>query len=701
MAVISSPSSKTKSPARNKNESKATKKRAQADDNGGEQSKPKHQKSPRFRVVGSRIYDSVNGRSCHQGRQKTIDFVASCKSKNGEKPCTLHFCHKCLLNRYGEVAKKVDLLDDWKCPKCRGICNCSCCMKKRGHKPTGIMVRAAKAIGFSSASEMILAKGLENLERRVSPRKQGKENSYDKDNDANLNTRNSKPISDGKREKKSKREGLKEISNANKEDGACSNLSSPKKPKVPEGASKKELKTDVEDGVVPLVKKKYKKKVSDETSRPSEKKAYENEMKTDVEDGSVPLEKKKSKKRISDEASRVSEKTSEKELKTDGKDVNVPLEKKKSKKRVSNETSMCPIKPYGKRRKDGEIHKDLGVSNALEDDNANANAKAAVKSREIKKCAMNLEQREVHVDLPLPQGTILTSVWGIDLSPKDMGLALQFFEFCTVFGKVIDVSRNQASSVLRELKRGSSGRRGRQGQYSSVVHIHIQLLSLIQEDKGDKSASITKESWLRALKKYVSESNYVSKEMLPASLNDDVNGYDGLDFSKKLRLLTFLCDEALGTTKLRSWIDEEYSKFVEREKESKEKIGAAKSKEKLLKQKLEDEVVKAIIARNGAPISISDHEALISQFKSDVAQVHAEMLEAQGVVSKRRPRLDAMRIEPYLLDAEGRVFWNLRCCGGNELLLQDMGTWDVNASAEKWTIYERKEDIEEYISSVR
>lgn len=63
-----------------------------------------------------------------------------------------------------------------------------------------------------------------------------------------------------------------------------------------------------------------------------------------------------------------------------------------------------------------------------------------------------------------------------------------------------------------------------------------------------RSPSITKESWLRALKKYVSESNYVSKEMLPASLNDDVNGYDGLDFSKKLRLLTFLCDEALGTT---------------------------------------------------------------------------------------------------------------------------------------------------------
>lgn len=46
--------------------------------------------------------------------------------------------------------------------------------------------------------------------------------------------------------------------------------------------------------------------------------------------------------------------------------------------------------------------------------------------------------------------------------------------------------------------------------------------------------------------------------------------------------------------------------------------------------------MKAIIARNGVPISISDHEALISQFKSDVAQAHAEILEAQGVVSKSK-----------------------------------------------------------------
>lgn len=35
--------------------------------------------------------------------------------------------------------------------------------KKRGHKPTGMLVQKAKATGFSSVSEMLQVKGLENL----------------------------------------------------------------------------------------------------------------------------------------------------------------------------------------------------------------------------------------------------------------------------------------------------------------------------------------------------------------------------------------------------------------------------------------------------------------------------------------------------------------------------------------------------------
>ncbi|XP_031255874.1 cell division cycle-associated protein 7-like [Pistacia vera] len=88
----------------------------------------KRTKSPGVRVVGGRIYDSENGKTCHQCRQKTRDFMADCKSQKRDKQCTIKFCHKCLLNRYGEKAEDVALLVDWKCPKCRDICNCSCCM---------------------------------------------------------------------------------------------------------------------------------------------------------------------------------------------------------------------------------------------------------------------------------------------------------------------------------------------------------------------------------------------------------------------------------------------------------------------------------------------------------------------------------------------------------------------------------------------
>lgn len=56
--------------------------------------------------------------------------------------------------------------------------------------------------------------------------------------------------------------------------------------------------------------------------------------------------------------------------------------------------------------------------------------------------------------------------------------------------------------------------------------------------------------------------------------------------------------------------------------------------EKLLKRKLQDEVAKLIIAKNGAPLSISEHEALVSQIKTEAAQAHAQLLEAEGIMPK-------------------------------------------------------------------
>ncbi|XP_052205184.1 uncharacterized protein LOC127810010 [Diospyros lotus] len=60
-------------------------------------------------------------------------------------------------------SEEVAMLEDWSCPKCRGICSCSVCMKKRGHRPTGILVHTAKENGFSSVSELHHVKGHESF----------------------------------------------------------------------------------------------------------------------------------------------------------------------------------------------------------------------------------------------------------------------------------------------------------------------------------------------------------------------------------------------------------------------------------------------------------------------------------------------------------------------------------------------------------
>ncbi|EHA8590487.1 hypothetical protein COCNU_scaffold019397G000010 [Cocos nucifera] len=94
----------------------------------------KRTKNPGVRVVGGRIYDSEHGKTCHQCRQKTRDFAAACKQMKKDKLCTIKFCHNCLRNR-----------------------------KKRGQQPTGILVHAAKATGFSSVSHLLQKKGFEVL----------------------------------------------------------------------------------------------------------------------------------------------------------------------------------------------------------------------------------------------------------------------------------------------------------------------------------------------------------------------------------------------------------------------------------------------------------------------------------------------------------------------------------------------------------
>lgn len=622
-----------------------SKKRVVADNN---EHRAKRTKSPGVRVIGGRIYDSENGKTCHQCRQKTMDLAASCMNMKGDKLCTIKFCHKCLINRYGEKAEEVMLKGDWKCPRCRGLCNCSVCMKKKGLKPTGLLVHTAKATGYSSVSEMLLVNGSECLDHAkdttfevaspnkhasedevsvmISPRNEGKENSLNGNNESNLNLQNQTPNSEKKELKDMKRKELKEISNGNKVDVKC----------------------------------------IEETLKKQTEANGTNEC--------LSTKKKSSKKRASEDAG---ERNS-----------------------LCHEDASCHLitAEESKEVNDLDIHKYAKTSEDAK------NKRTKLKN----KPPMNIQNKEFGACVPLPPCSKLTTVADIELTTEDVGHALQFLEFCAAFGKALNLKKGHGALVLKDLTRERTPRRGGRVHDSLTVRFHIQLLSLILQDMDEESAisSPTNDtsSWLLDLKKCISASSFKMNDLKPDYFDGGDNCYDDLDFSKKLRLLTYLCDEALNTTKLRNWIEEQNANFVEKQKEVREKLAALKDKEKQAKNKLKDEFAKALIAKNGLPLSIAEHDAIVAQIKRDVAEVQAEKLVALELASNKKQRSEATRTVPIILDVNGRVFWKLRgFAGEGNILLQDMESWESVNPSEKWSMFkdEQKQEIEKYISSLR
>lgn len=97
---------------------------------------------------------SATGTSCHQCRQKTLDTKTFCRDKycvgvRGQ------LCGVCLENRYGENAAAALKDPNWRCPVCRGICNCSFCRSKAGKRPTGILTPIAQRTGHKSVKDFL------------------------------------------------------------------------------------------------------------------------------------------------------------------------------------------------------------------------------------------------------------------------------------------------------------------------------------------------------------------------------------------------------------------------------------------------------------------------------------------------------------------------------------------------------------------
>lgn len=108
-----------------------------------------------------KTYCKINGTSCHQCRQKTLDTKTVCRS--GE--CVGirgQFCGSCLQGRYGENAIEALKDPDWACPPCRGLCNCSICRKRSGLRPTGILAPIVREGGYSSVMDYLQASEIDD-----------------------------------------------------------------------------------------------------------------------------------------------------------------------------------------------------------------------------------------------------------------------------------------------------------------------------------------------------------------------------------------------------------------------------------------------------------------------------------------------------------------------------------------------------------
>ncbi|KAI8544305.1 hypothetical protein RHMOL_Rhmol08G0286100 [Rhododendron molle] len=654
----------------NSGKTKEDRSRKQSDDDGVNL-RAKRTKRAGVRLVGGRIYDSEHGKTCHQCRQKTMDFVASCKNQKDDKPCTMNFCHKCLLNRYGEKAEEVSVLADWNCPKCRGICNCSFCMKKRGHQPTGILVHAAKATGFSSVSELLHVTGPENAEPAAAlPAKRGKENHITGNIDSNLHPPQLPSNPAERKLKKMERKGLKEIQHSNQGNGVLLKEASPTKPQI----SKERLKETQGGNRSEVV-------LSNRTS--PRKRQRGKERSTNIQESNqgdeIFLKENTTEKPL----------ISKKEVKT-GRNVKGVLEKEKNlQTRVSEGVSSNLIGcKKSKEQMESRPIKVMEVWDGQKLETDEAQPKIVMESRKVQADAMKLQSKDFDADIPLPQGTVLTTVAGIELPPED----------------ILALKEGEPAYVLKDLIRGG---RGRRGKHSPAVHFHIQLLSLIQKDLGEDFIELSptngKNSWVHALKNCASRSECVQKNLKLERFGQEAHNYVSLDSSERLRLLTFLCDEVLCTAQMRSWIDEQNLKVLQKVKETKERVHAVKQKDKELKQKMMDEFAKAIIAKNGAPLSISEHEAVVSQIRTEAAQAHAQILESHDMVPNDKKGSAAVRTESILLDVNGCHYWRLNGYSDDSVvLLQDVGTGDAAESGEKWFTFDvdQQKEIEKYISSL-
>jgi len=160
---------------------------------------------------GEKTYNQTIGTTCHQCRQKTTDTKTICRS--GECVGVRgQFCGRCLEIRYGEDAREALMDADWKCPPCRGFCNCSICRNRNGKGATGILIQLAQSKGFDNVASYL--KALQK--KKGNDQFDDEEDEFEEEEGEDEKPKKKKKGKKGKKGKKNKTEG-KEVEGDEKE----------------------------------------------------------------------------------------------------------------------------------------------------------------------------------------------------------------------------------------------------------------------------------------------------------------------------------------------------------------------------------------------------------------------------------------------------------------------------------------------------
>ncbi|XP_047981263.1 uncharacterized protein LOC125222599 isoform X1 [Salvia hispanica] len=185
-------------------------------------------------------------------------------------------------------------------------------------------------------------------------------------------------------------------------------------------------------------------------------------------------------------------------------------------------------------------------------------------------------------------------------------------------GKILKLKDGEALCVLRDIFHGRTAKHGRS---CPAVLFHVHLLSVINEEEGEKVAKPNPSSWFSVLEKYFAESEHVLK-MLGKHYLEKAADHDALNASEMLRVLNLLCIHALGTKKLRNWIKHQKTQFDQKAEEAIHKVFEAKG------EKIKEDAAKAIDARDG------ELEAIVSLNRSAAEQAHGKLLESEAMLLK-------------------------------------------------------------------